>query len=378
MKKLALALLLVSMPALAEEPDRFSASVDGGAEYTSNPFLLPADAKPEGDTVLTVHPSFDARMERRGFLLSASYDVRYWHYTGNTELSRALHDLRARASLLYWENVELEAHANLTPTPLTFGGPLDDPTNNAQSARLGAKLGYRRELGRSTRVAAGYAGESVTWLEVHKDDPKLPAYVLHDPGLSIERDVGRRYMVGLAYRFRLQDFEEDAMLSGDVTAHAGILRVSATPTEWLTLALAGGAQQATFENEAFDSSLHRLIDISARAGGEILLATVSYSEKLASDPTVSGEVAEVRLARAGVDYEPFAPWAVGLGLAYGQQEFIAGTTFGAIPRSFTMAELTLAYRVRSGIVELGGSFYSSPEDPKIEVMRAGLRLGGRF
>ncbi len=381
MKRLALlALLLVPASALAqEEPDRFSASVDGGAEYTSNPRLEPADSNPEGDTVLIVHPSIEGRLERRGFLLSGAYDVRYWQYTSNSELSRALHDLRARAALTYWESLELEGYANLIPTPLTFGGPIDDPTNNVQSAHLGGKVGYRRELGRSNRIEAGYVGEQVSYLEVHKDDVTPPEYLLHDPGLSFERDVGKRYTVGLGYRFRVQDFATaNAPSTGDVTAHALILKVNGTPTDWLTFALAGGAQQASFENSAVDPVLHRLVDLSVRGGGEIAFANLSYSERFATD--LAGEPATMRHARLGLDYEPFAPWAAGLGVSYGAQDLVS--TAGTPARTFVQADVTLAYRVRAGVIELAASHYTSPEDgpttPKIDVTRAGLRLGGRF
>lgn len=383
-------LALAPIEARAQENvtgDRLSAEVRGGAEVTDNVRLVPVGE--ESDTIYQVTPSITGRVERRGFMASLRYRLDYWHFQDASDLDRALHDMEAKLGLTWFENIDLEAYDKLVPTSISFGrGPLEDPLNNVQANHAGGKLSLRRPLGESTRILAGYTGERVDYLEVHKDDAFPPEYFLHDPGVALERDLGRRASMRIGYRYRLQDFDDkNAPLTGDATSHIGTLRAVFAPVQWVELEGAYGLQRVSYENEPFGAApgaltrgktdLRHIGHAQVKAGGEIASVIAAWDQQVTTD--VLGNPAEVRIASLGADYTPFAPWGLSLEAAYGKQNLFFDPN--NTPDSFVQARAGLSYRISVGTIEATGQRFQSLEgdqDARIEVNRFGLRLGGSF
>ena len=378
-----LALLVAVAPAAASAEASVDVDASGAAEYSSNVYSAPDGIDPIADQILSVRPKLEAQLETRGLSLSAAYRLDYYHYTNETDLSRALHRLDARAALVWWDDVDLELVGRLEPRAVSFSAPIDDPTNQVQQAGAGGRFAYRREFGPSTRGSVGYRGEQVTWLELHEqDDGRLPPeYFTHGPELSVERDVGRRLVVGLDYGYRFQDYDESSDVyppTGDYAAHQAQVRAGLDATDWLSLSAAVGMAQVEFAEA--DPESRQLADLRVTAGGDVARLSANYRQHLTQD--VFGNPIDTRAARLVGEYTPYAPWGVGLAASYGELAFQESRLgLPASAQAFVLGEARVFYQVSAGIVELAASHHESlPEggDPKIVVDRASLRLGGRF
>ena len=180
--------LLLLLPGAALAQNAVSADVSGLVEHTDNATLAPeGTTKKDPDTILTVRPSVVGKAETRGIAASLRYTLSYYHYSKDTDLSRALHDLAADAKLIWWDNVDLEASEDLVPVPLDFGAPLDNPVNQVQSSHTKGHVDYEHEFGPLMRGEVGYAGERVNYIKVHRGDTLPPEYLIHGPALSIDR-----------------------------------------------------------------------------------------------------------------------------------------------------------------------------------------------
>lgn len=361
-----------------------SGSATGGIEHSSNVYSVGEDQTETADEILFVTPSLEAALKTRGLALSAAYSLDYYHYQKEEDLDRALHQLDARAGFVWWDDVDLELVGRLDTRPLTYSQPIDDPLNQAQEAAAGARFELRRELGPATRVAIGYRGEQVTWLETNANDDEAllpPDYLSHGPEASVERDVGRRLVVGALYQFRMQDYDEAAdnfPPSGDYSAHSGTARVGLDATDWLSASLSLGFSQLDYAEA--DPATRQLGDLRLVAGGDV--AKVSASVRQNSTQDVFGNPAQTRTATAGFDYTPYAPWGAGVAASYGElsfEEAVSGVEAGS--QAFVMGQASVEYKVSVGVLQLAASHHESlPEgsDAKIVVNRASLRLGGRF
>jgi len=382
--------VLSLVPAVAGAEASISGTAAGGVEHSSNVYAVPEDA-PGGETadqILFVKPSLKAALATRGIDLSATYALDYYHYSEETDLSRALHRLDARGALVWWENVDLALHGRLDPRVVSYTEPLDDPTNQVQQAAAGGNLTLRREFGQSMRGSIGYLGEQVTWLEAHEDDEDRlpPDYLTHGPELMIERDIGRRLVLGVEYRFRVQDYDEtadNAPPTGDHSSHTATGRLGLDATEWLSVSMAYGFAQVEYTTGDPDnrSATRGLADVRATAGGEVARLSVSARQNATQD--ILGNPAVTRAAKLGADYTPYAPWGLGVAGTYGQIEYDDSVTqvIGPANQTFVLGEASVFYRISVGELSLAGSHHESlPEgsDPKVSVNRASVRLGGRF
>lgn len=382
---------LAFLPALAGAQASLSGSATGGVEHSSNVYSVPEDDA-DGETadqIVFVTPSLKAALVTRGVDLSADYTLGYYHYQAEQDLSRALHRLAARAALVWWDNVDLELVGRLDPRVVSYNRPLDDPRNQMQQAAVGGRFMLRRELGAATRGSVGYRGEQVTWLEAHEDDEDRlpPDYLTHGPELILERDVGRRLVVGVEYQFRLQTYDDEAAgnapRSADYTSHTGTGRLGLDATDWLSLSMAYGFSQIEYakgEDVESLSTTRALADVRVTAGGEV--ARISASARQNSTQDILGNPATTRFAKLGADYTPYAPWGIGVAASYGEIDYEdLATQVPGTPQAFVAGEASLFYRISVGELSIGANHHESvPEgsDAKIVVNRASVRLGGRF
>ena len=385
---LRLASLLALFPAAAFGEASISGSASGGVEHSSNVYSVPEDAavKETPDQIIFVTPSLKAALVTRGVDLSADYSLGYYHYQAESDLSRALHRLNAQAALVWWDNLDLAAEGRLDPRIVSYAQPLNDPANQVQQAAVGGRLVLRREFGQSTRGSIGYLGEQVTWLEAHTDDKDRlpPDYLTHGPRLDIERDIGRRLVVGAEYRFRMQDYDEAAdnyPPTGDYSAHTGTARLGLDATDWLSLSVAYGFSQIEYTDGDPDnrSATRGLGDARITAGGDV--ARISASARQNQTQDILGNPAVTQSAGLNADYTPYAPWGLGVGASYGEIDYDDSVGTSIAGQAFVLGEASAFYKVSVGELTIAGSHHESiPEgsESKIVVNRASVRLGGRF
>jgi hypothetical protein len=383
-RRLALSCLLALLPSAALAQNSIEGDVSGLAEITDNARLAPEGATKDSDTVFTVRPSVVGKAETRGVIASLRYTLSYYHYSKDHDLDRALHDLAADAKLVWWDNVDLEASEDLIPVPVDFGGPIDNPVNQVQSSHLRGHADYEHEFGPLTRGEIGYVAERVDYLEVHKNDPRPPEYLMHGPALSVDRDLGPRAGITADYRFRMIAFDRNASTptTGNSTAHVIAVRPHYTPNDELELSGALGYQLVSYENSS-GSKGRILINAHVRGGNELLAGLLDYDQHVTQD--VAGNSVDEKIATIGGAFTPTAPWGMGLRASYGRMDTVLDPAVNPLgDRAFAEAGANVFYRISVGTIELAGTHHegldagSGSTAPIVKVNRFSLRLGGTF
>ena len=392
-----LALAAGAIPAVAfadtDPPPPLTAEVNGRVEHTDNALLTPetGPVKKQADQIFIVNPAIQANATTRGVKASIEYQLNYFHYSKLSKLDRALHDLDARAALVYWESVDLDAQQILAPQPLNYASPLRDPVNDIQASRSLAHAGLHHEFNRATRAELGYRAQYVTYFKVHKGDALFPDYLVHGPEISAERDVGPRLTVGLQYSYHLETFQNvksGATAPPDWQAHVAALDVRAEPTDWLGLHAKAGVKAVTY-TESKENRTRFIGDAGATAGGPIGHVDLRLSHDVTQD--LLGNPATISRANLGVEYAPTAPWGARVDGSYGTLQYdlvpagIPGGVVVTTDQSFFEAGAGFSYRISPGVLSLGASHHESltkietfTGDSKVVVNRAMLTLGGKF
>lgn len=369
------------------------ADVSGRAEYTDNVFLTPEDATQAHDQIFVVNPAVEGNVDTRGVQASLRYSLNYYHYQDHKSLDRALHDLEAKAALVYWDAVDLDAKETLAPQPISYAAPITDPVNLLQSSRSEAHLGLHHEFGPSTRAMLGYRGAYGTWFKVNDADVTPPSFLEHGPEITAERDIGPLTTVGITYAYRMHTFSTVSAQSGfyqplDWQGHQAELEIRSAPLEWLGLRARGGGKAITFENKA--SKSRAIGDLAVIAGGDPGHVDLDVSTDLTQD--YLGNPASVSQARLGAEWTPNAPWSARIAGSYGALHLSLPDDQATPPNTLTSdqsyieAEAGLSYRfARIGEVSIGGMHHESltkietvDGNAKIAVNRAFLSLGGKF
>ena len=370
-------LLLLASAAPAAAQNRIEGSVDGQVEATDNARLAPDGTTKDADQILEVRPSITGALETRGVMATLNYTLNYYGYAHQSDLSRALHDLQANAKLIWWDDLDLEVGEDLAAVPVDFGAPVDNPVNDVQASRAHGKVVLSHALGAANRLLIGYEIQRVDYIKVNKHDLKPPQYLLQLPGASFERDLGPNASAALQYRYELATFDKQTSpATGNFSAHVVDLAPTWQVNDWLSANGAFGAQFVTYQHLS-GTKARTLFDLGAKAETDIAVVRLSIDRHVTQD--LGGGAADVTMASLAAEYDPTAPWSIGLLTSYGDLHDVASSANPLGSRGYVEGGLNLAYRLAQGTIRVGAIHHQTVDSgPKVVANRFTLGLGGSF
>jgi len=374
----AIALLLfLAAAAPAAAQNRLEGSVDAQVEDTDNARLAPDGATKDADQILEIHPSIEGALETRGVMATLNYTLNYSGYAHDSDLSRVLHDLQSNAKLIWWDDLDVQVGEDLAAVPVDFGAPVDNPVNDVQASRAHGKVVLSHGLGAANRLLIGYELQRVDYIKVNKNDPKPPQYLMQLPGASFQRDLGPSASAALEYRYEVTTFDKQtAPSAGNYTAHVVDLAPAWQVNDWLSANGAFGAQFVKYQNLS-GSKTRALFDLGVRADSDIASVRLSADRHVTQD--VGGGAADVTMASLDAEYDPTAPWSVGVLASYGDLHDVVTGSNPLGSRGYVEGGLNLAYRVSQGTLRIGAIHHQSTDSgPKIVANRFTVGLGGSF